>query len=552
MAYIQGIDRSQVTLLPPSLEEYVAPDSLVRVIDAFVDGLDIEDMGFARSRPADTGRPAYDPRALLKLYVYGYLNRTRSSRRLAAECTRNIEVMFLLGGLKPDFRTIADFRKDNCDAMRGVFAAFVRICAGIGLYPLRMAAVDGTKVRAQNARANAYNTECLQRKLANIEANIDTYLTKLDDEDACEDEEGQPDRDAILQVIAELRDRKETYEGYAEKIAATDATQVLTTDPEAHRMHTKDGFNCCYNIQAAVDCDTHMIAAFVNTSNPSDAGNIKGVGDELRRITGKESLEVVADKGYESARDILACLESGIIAHVALRYDSGERVFNLEYRPAELTAELLASTDPDCISTCLHSGTLPDCYVGKGVTIEVQSRDTLSCFTKEEDGTVCCPMGKTLSLKRIRRGRPSPEIYSSRDACRSCPNRCTDSAKAKEVAFGPDSDCVPIMMYGSPVHPPRQIPRGARISANNHNLDRKGHAELKVVVKIADDKDKLHVRMCTVEHPFGTVKWYDGAHYLLMRGRRKTTAEMSLSFLSYNIRRAMSLVGAQRLIAACG
>ena len=160
MAYIQGIDRSQVTLLPPSLEEYVAPDSLVRVIDAFVDGLDIEDMGFARSRPADTGRPAYDPRALLKLYVYGYLNRTRSSRRLAAECTRNIEVMFLLGGLKPDFRTIADFRKDNCDAMRGVFAAFVAHLRRYRIVPI----ADGSCRRHQGTCPKRAR-ECLQYRV---------------------------------------------------------------------------------------------------------------------------------------------------------------------------------------------------------------------------------------------------------------------------------------------------------------------------------------------------------------------------------------------------
>jgi transposase len=551
MAYIKGIDRNQSTFLPPSLDEYIDEDSIVRVIDAFVDGLDLEEMDFGKARPASTGRPAYDPRALLKLYLYGYTNRIRSSRKLQAECARNVEVMYLLGGLKPDFRTIADFRKDNPEALKQVFAAFVSICTTLKLFDSGMLAVDGTKLRAQNSRANAYNAESLEKKLANINEHIARYLSSLDESDADEGDVSQPDKEAIQRALEELRGRKATYEGFQQILKQTDQTQILTTDPEAHRMHTKDGFNCSYNIQAAVNTDTHLIAGFDATSCPTDQGYLLSTASIAKDLIGKKIVEVVADKGYESARDIKDCLLNGVIPHVAFKYNRDARVFNLPYRPCEITKDLLSSTKPEDISVCLHAGQLPESYKNKGIVIEVQRRDTLSCFTKEDDGWVTCPMNKSLPLRKKNKDKGT-EMYRSADVCRECLNRCTDSTSAKEVSFGPDTDTVPVMMYGSPTSPPRQIPLNAKISPNNHTLDRKDYADQKVVIIIPHDKDKLHKRMCTVEHPFGTIKWYDGAHYLLMRGKRKIEAEVALSFLGYNLRRAMSIVGTKKLIAACG
>lgn len=550
MAYIQGINRNQSALLPPSLDEYVDENSIVRIIDVFVDGLDFKEMGFVKAQPACTGRPAYDPKILLKLYIYGYINRIRSSRRLQTECARNVEVMFLTGGLTPDFRTISDFRKDNPDAIKSVFNSFVSVCTKLKLYDSGMLAIDGTKIRAQNSRANAYNVESLEKKLANIEGHIATYLAALDEAD--EDESGavEPNKEAIAHVLADLTARKDTYERYQQELKDTDKTQILTTDPEAHRMHTKDGFNCCYNIQAAVNTNTHLIAGFETISSPADQGNLLSCADEARKLTGAKTVEVVADKGYESARDILECLMSGVVPHVALKYSKQARIFTLDYRFCTITDDVLSSVKPADIAKCLHAGILPDCYADKGILIEVQMRDTLSCFTKEKDGTVTCPMGKSLPFAK-RRKKKNTEIYKSADACRECQNRCTASPSAKEVSFGPDTDCVPVVMYGSPTTPPRPIPKTARISPHNHNLDRRDHKDAKVVIKIPDDKDKLHERMCTVEHPFGTIKWYDGAHYFLMRGKRKVTAEVALSFLGYNIRRAFNIKGAAELMAAC-
>jgi transposase len=554
MAYIKSTDKNQASFLPPSIDEYVGEESMVRIIDAFVEGLDLLGLGFGKSHPAQTGRPAYDPKILLKLYLYGYVNRIRSSRRLAKECTRNIEVMFLLGALTPDFRTIADFRKDNTAPIKAVFSEFCKICAKLKLLSSGTVAIDGTKIRAQNARANAFNAESLEKKLARIDERIARYLKALDesDDDDDDDDDDGIDPDAVSAMLEELKGRKDTYEGYLKRIKEEGITQILTTDPEAHRMHTKDGFNCCYNAQTAVDSTSHIITAFDISSSPTDQHHLKSTADIARGNLGLESLEVVADKGYDSSSDIKDCLLGGIIPHVAMKYDKGVRIINLEHKPVVVTKSLLKSKNPEDISACLHAGVLPDCYKGKGIDIEIQYRDTLSCFTKEENGIVICPQGKTLTLVKTRKNNPSPEIYKSHKACRLCQNRCTDSTNAKEVAFSLESDCVPTIVYGSQKNPPRAIPDSARISPNNHALYKKNHAPSKVIVRIFNDKEKLKMRMSTVEHPFGTIKWYDGAHYFLMRGKQKVSAELALSFLAYNLRRALNAVGFKQLMAQLG
>lgn len=249
MRYIEKADRNQITCLPESIEDYVGEDNAVRVIDAFVNSLDMEALGFNRSQPNETGRPAYDPRDMLKLYIYGYFNRIRSGRKLKQECTRNIEVMYLLGKLAPDFRTITDFRKDNRAAIQKVFRAFVKICMECKLYQRELLAVDGTKFRAVNSKDNTYNEEILKKKLMRIETHIAEYLRVLDEADEAAAVSDETSREQIQAAIAELHSRKEKYDGYLGELSSTGKTQILTTDPEAHRMHTKDGFNCCYNQQ---------------------------------------------------------------------------------------------------------------------------------------------------------------------------------------------------------------------------------------------------------------------------------------------------------------
>jgi len=547
MGYKEKASRDQIMLLPDSIEGYVGEDNPVRVIDAFVDSLDLVKLNFTKSVPADTGCPAYAPSDLLKLYIYGYYNRIRSSRKLMIECGRNVEVMWLMGKLQPDFRTISDFRKENAKSLKLVFKEFVKLCDKLKLYNKELLAVDGTKIRAQNSDDKCFNAEILHKKLANIDNHIAEYLRALEKSDESErDEPLTPEQvKAALEALKSLSDRKETYEGYLAELEETGATQKLLTDPEAHRMHsTNSGFHCCYNVQTAVDSGSHLIAEYEVTSQNTDQGLLNQVCEQAKETLGVETIEAVADKGYDSREDILKCLMNGTVPNVGLKYDKDERLYNLDYIEAENAEDLKVSTKPEDIEKCLHAGVLPDCYENTAVSVEVQELSTIGCFTRIDAETVICPMGKTLTRVKVK---GSNMVYSNKDACRQCPNRCIATASHKTVMFGPDSTHVAVKMYGSSrfevIAPPEN-------HVFHNAFFRKDKVKKKVVVRIREDKAKQHERMCLSEHPFGTVKWYHGAHYALCRGKEKVSGELGLSFLAYNIRRAITLVGVPALIAA--
>lgn len=548
MAYLKGQDRKQTILLPDCIDDLIGQDNPVRVIDAFIDGLDMEEAGFKRSVPNATGRPPYDPRDLLKLYVYGYFNKIRSSRKLMTECIRNIELFFLLNRLTPDFRTISDFRKDNTKALRNVFRAFVKICLKLNLYQKELLAIDGSKFRAVNSKQNSsYNADTLKKKLARIDENISKFLSNMDEEDNTQPFDSKYTPEEIKAAIEELSNRKEKYIGYLEELAATGETQKLTTDPEARVMQSKDGFHCCYNVQTAVDKGSHLIAEYEVTNCCTDQGLLKEVSDITREMLEVETLEIVADKGYESRKDIENCVMNGIVPNVAFKYDSTERLYTINYEEAEISETQRHSTKPEDIQKCIKAGVLPSCYEHTAVEVELQEQTSISCFTLNEDGTVTCPMGKILS-KTKRKGTNT--IYANKDACRQCPNKCTGSKKYKTVSFGPDTKYVPVRMYGSVRCKLNPIPENIPMNPFNHTFDRKDYApQKKVVLRIKGDDKKIRERMCLSEHPFGTVKWHHGAHYLLCKGKEKATAELGLSFLAYNLRRAINMVGIERILA---
>ncbi len=545
MKYKEKKDRAQISFLPECVEDYIDEENPVRVIDAFVDTLDMAALGFQKAQPCRTGRPAYDPRDLLKLYLYGYLNRVRSSRMLMRECRRNVELFYLLGGLKPDFRTIADFRKDNAKAIRGTFRAFGKLCVKLGLYNRELLAVDGTKIRAVNSKDNCYNQEVLEKKLAHIDEKIAAYLSALDEQDKTErGSESEPEK--IKAAVEELRTRQEKYEGLLQELTDSGETQILTTDPEARRMHSKDGFHCCYNVQTAVDSGSHLIAEYEVTNRNTDQGLLQEVTAKAKEQLEVKSISAVADKGYESRKDILNCVYDGTAPTVALKYDKEERSYELPYEEAEITEEERCSAERENIEKCLKAGVLPQIYEGSGISVEVQTKGAVSCFLRDEEGNVTCPMGHVLRYSK-KRGRCM--IYMDREICRGCKNKCTNG-EYKEVSFGPETDCVPVKMFGVLTNSIQKIPHNARISPSNHTLDTGHVPKKKVVLRIQDDKEKLKQRMCLSEHPFGTVKWYRGAHYLLCKGKTKAAAELGLSFLAYNLTRAINMVGVKALIAA--
>ena len=543
MGYKEKASREQIMLLPDSIDEYVSEDNPVRVIDAFIDSLDLIALEFSKSIPADTGCPAYDPADILKLYVYGYYNRIRSSRKLMTECGRNVEVMWLVGKLQPDFRTISDFRKENAKSLKLVFKEFVRLCDKLKLYNKELLAVDGTKIRAQNSNDKCFNADILHKKLANIDEHIAEYLRIMEKTDESE----QDDMMTPGQVKAALKDltkRKGKYEGYLVELAETGKTQILETDPEAHRMHSRNGFHCCYNVQTAVDSGSHLIAEYDVSGQNTDQGLLNGLCESAKKTLAVETIEIVADKGYESREDILNCLINGTIPNVGLKYDKDERIYNLDYEALENAEELKSSTKADDIKKCLHAGILPQCYEGTPVSVEIQELSAISCFIRNDDDTVTCPMGATLR-KVSNKGKKTE--YASHEACRQCGHRCTSSSRPKTVCFGPETTHVAVRMYGTPKYKVNELPDGFVF----HNaFYQKNLLKKKVVIRIRADKAKQHERMCTSEHLFGTVKWYHGAHYVLCRGKEKVTGELGLSLLAYNLRRAITLVGVPKLIAA--
>ena len=252
MGYIQNMMREQTWLLPYSIEELVEETNPVRVIYAYVESLPMEKLGFERAIPAQTGRPAYDPRDLLKLYIYGYLNRIRSSRRLMIECRRNVELFYLLNMLKPDFRTISDFRKNNRKALKEVFKDFVKACAELELLGKKTVAIDGTKIRASNSKKKSYTPEILEKKLEYLqeqERRIEEYLEKMDDED--QKEKKLPVMDIkpedMPQKLEQIRERVAKYKGYQKQMEETGETQILETDPECRTIRTKEGLLPAYD-----------------------------------------------------------------------------------------------------------------------------------------------------------------------------------------------------------------------------------------------------------------------------------------------------------------
>jgi len=255
-------------------------------------------------------------------------------------------------------------------------------------------------------------------------------------------------------------------------------------------------------------------------------------------------VEAVADKGYESREDIINCLMNGTVPNVGLKYDKNERVYHLDYEALENAEELKSSTKSEDIEKCLRGGVLPDCYEGTAVSVEMHELSTISCFIRNDDDTVTCPMGATLTKLKTK-GNSS--VYGSNEACRQCKNRCTSSSSFKTVLFGSDATHVAVKMYGNPRYKVNKLPEGFVF---HNSFYRKDWDKKKVVIRIREDKAKQHERMCTVEHPFGTIKWYHGAHYLLCRGKEKATGEIGLSFLAYNLRRAITLVGVPKLIVA--
>jgi transposase len=326
--FVEGQDREQITLFPDCLEDWIGEDNPVRVIDAFVEELALADLGFGGVDPEATGRPAYHPSVLLKLYIYGYLNRVQSSRRLEREAGRNVEVMWLTGRLVPDHKTIADFRKDNGPAIRKVCAQFVALCREIGLLTHASVAIDGSKFKAVNNRDKNFTRAKMERRLAQVEESVARYLSQLDTADLQEPSEALAAKTAHLkEKLAKLASEVQRLRAIEKEMLASPDQQISLTDPDSRSMATSGRGSGVvgYNVQVAVDTEHHLIVTHEVTNTGSDRSQLANVALQAKDVLGADHLDAVADRGYFNSTEILACEQSDITVTLPKPMTSGAK-----------------------------------------------------------------------------------------------------------------------------------------------------------------------------------------------------------------------------------
>ncbi len=563
MHYVQAFDRDQFMMT--TWDSMVDPESTARLIDAFVDSLDLSDYGVKEL--ASEGRPPYDPKGLLKLYVYGSDNGIKSSRKLAKSCRVNVEVKWMLGGVEPDFRTIADFRKDNIDSLKKIFNEFNKRLTGAVEWGFT--SIDGSKFAACNSKNNNFTKNKLDDRIKWLNGHIEEYLRILDDTDRQEDFEDNPEwltREVIEEKLQEARERLKKYEGYQKIMEENGQSQMSLTDADAKLMKSKNGFVVAYNPQTAVDSETHLIRDFQMTNQVTDHGlldsTLEGVREESEGI-----IETVADKGYESEKDMVKCLEDGIIPHVIT--DDGKDGYELEIWYEEADDINAESTDAEDLKKALHAGVIPEAYEDVitdievkevrrkvseeeakvsvesiyGTSEEMMERAKGGYFVRDpERNLVYCPNGEILRQKCIKKN--GNIRYANKNACRHCPNRnkCYKGKNEwKEIDFTKDCLEKPCKDWLKT--------EGKKPDIGGANKG-KYHFETKKVVRffLKPDRKKTAERMCLSEHPFGTIKRAMGFSYFLLRGLKKVTGEFALMCLGYNIKRAKKLLGFEKML----
>jgi transposase len=562
MPYISTFDRNQMMFC--SYDSFVKEDSTARLIDAFVNSLDVKAYGFKPM--AVEGRPGYDPKSLLKLYIYGYRNDIRSSRKLAASCRVNMEVRWMLGGVEPDFRTISDFRKDYAPCMKKVFSEFNKRLSGA--VDWGFSSVDGSKIAACNAKDSNFTKNKLDDRIKWLDAHTDEYMRILADMDEKEelDEESMLTKDTIEAKLKEARDRLERYKGYRKIMEESGASQMSLTDADAKLMKNKNGFAVAYNPQTAVDSETHLIRDYQMTNQVTDHGQLYPTMENIRNSEDGEIVEVVADKGYENGEDMVKCLENGIIPHVIT--DDGKDSYELEipYEEAECDE---TSTESEELSKCLHSGKVPEAYkeviedmqiceVRRKVKDTDEQQEEKSVYGTEEEmmerakegyfvrdperNLVYCPSGEILRQKCIKKN--GNIRYANKNACRHCKNRnkCYKGrGEWKEIDFTKDKLEKPCKDWLEA--------EGKMASKEKTKKPKAVYEKIKVVrFRLKPDRAKTSQRMCLSEHPFGTIKRAMGFTYFLLKGLKKVDGEFALSCLAYNIERARNLLGFDRLM----
>jgi transposase len=392
MSYIRGADRSEVLLFPAAIDDYITEDNPIRFVDAFVLHLDLAELGFTRATPAATGRPAYDPADLLKLYIYGYLNRVRSSRMLEREAQRNVEVMWLLSKLTPDFKTIADFRKDNLEAIKAVCREFTLLCKKLDLFGGELIAIDGSKFRAVNSRKRNFNPAKLARLIKSIDERIAAYLKEMEQQDVATPSAARLSAEELQAKIGQLKERRQFHQTLAEELQDSGRQEISLTDADSRLMSVGQVLDVCYNVQTAVDSKHKLIVHHEVTNAHTDEKYLVPMAATAKQVLEVETLEVVADKGYYSGEEIKKCEDQGIITYIPKAHVS-----------PKLKKELFTKDD-------FRYDPTNDVYV--------------------------CPEGKHLTLRGITTERKKVRMrYYKTAACKTCQvrARCTENHRGRII-----------------------------------------------------------------------------------------------------------------------
>jgi len=475
LAHIQGENRHQLSMR--NMEDGIEKDNPVRFVDAFVDHLDLAQSGFAIAETKIEGRPSFEAKVFLKLYLYGYLNSLRSSRRLEKECVRNIELHWLLSGLAPNYHSIADFRKVNPKALKSTFKLFVLFLKDADLVAGDVIAMDGTKVRAHNSKKNNFSQKKIDRHLAYIEEKTNEYLKELESNDANETIEKITQ---VGQKLERLKTNKIKYEALQTQMESSGAIQISTTDADARALLVQGQVvEVSYNVQAAVDSKHNLVVA-THTINRNDRNAMSGIALEAKTNLASEGFTALLDKGYHNGRELQTCQQAGITTIVAV---------------------------PQTVNSN-EGGTQPEYLVGKFI------------YNRETD-SYTCPQGSTLKTlgtwhkKTRERDSHQYKKYRTPD-CKTCPVKHLCTARASGG---------------------REIERSEYAEAVEQNL-----------VNYQTNKDLYRKRQEINEHIFGTIKRKWGYNHTNLKGLEKVNGEMALIMTVYNMKRAMNILGIEKLI----
>ncbi|HLX15964.1 MAG TPA: IS1182 family transposase [Bradyrhizobium sp.] len=488
-AFKSGDSREQPSLLPPRIEDYVGPDNPVRAIDSFVNALDLAKLGFRHAeRGVGAGQPPYDPSDLLKLYLYGYINRIRSSRRLEREAGRNLELIWLLRNLKPGYRTIANFRKENWAALKAANRSFVLLMRELDLIGGTLVAVDGALFHGNASKGSIFTQGKLTKQIAELDREIEAYGKSLDatDTEEAKQQSGGPedgskgDGGDVGEKMKELMARRERARADLKDLEASDKGQVSKTDPDARLLSKGDQTIAGYNVQSVVD-DKHMLIVGSEVVNRSDAGHLHVMAKAVKDALDVKALQVLADEGYYNSEDLKACEDDGITAYVPI-----------------------------------HEGNRK---------LEKQGRFPRKDFSYDASADVYrCPAGELLHPTKKpwtnASGRVEVRYLSSKMSCDACPMRARCIAPKAKI---------------------RSVSRWEHegvLDRHRARMASEGTSQL------------MCRRSAIVEHPFGTLKCRAGYQHFLVRGFNKVRGEWSLMALCYNFTRALNILGFERFIAA--